>query len=285
MKKINMTYYQLDKLKRFYPKTNIINTEAKLYYYDNNRILKLFYNMDENKMYTLQMINKYKKDINIDELFLDFDLALISNKVIATISDYIEGNNLSKVLYSPQILLKDKINILIKIGKVLEKIRKVRSSIISDFYIGDLYEDNILLTNDGNIKIMDMDSCKINNNKAYPSKYLTRLSRRKIFNKKYTLDKKNPYIIIPNENTDNYCYNMIILNTLYQGDISKLKIQDFYKYLYYLDSIGISKELIKNFCTMYNEEDTKNLYYLLDDLSNKHQAHRNVYKIKKDYLK
>lgn len=282
MKKINMTYYQLDKLKRFYPKTNIINTEAKLYYYDNNRILKLFYNMDENKMYTLQMINKYKKDINIDELFLDFDLALISNKVIATISDYIEGNNLSNVLYSPQILLKDKINILIKIGKVLEKIRKVRSSIISDFYIGDLYEDNILLTNDGNIKIMDMDSCKINNNKAYPSKYLTRLSRRKIFNKKYTLDKKNPYIIIPNENTDNYCYNMIILNTLYQGDISKLKIQDFHKYLYYLDSIGISKELVKNFCTMYNEEDTKNLYYLLDDLSNKHQAHRNIYKLKKD---
>lgn len=282
MKKINMTYYQLDKLKRFYPKTNIINTEAKLYYYDKNRILKLFYNMDENKMYTLQMINKYKKDINIDELFLDFDLALISNKVIATISDYIEGNNLSNVLYSPQILLKDKINILIKIGKVLEKIRKVRSSIISDFYIGDLYEDNILLTNDGNIKIMDMDSCKINNNKAYPSKYLTRLARRKIFNKKYTLDKKNPYIIIPNENTDNYCYNMIILNTLYQGDISKLKIQDFYKYLYYLDSIGISKELVKNFCTMYNEEDTKNLYYLLDDLSNKHQAHRNIYKLKKD---
>ena len=78
---------------------------------------------------------------------------------------------------------------------------------------------------------------------------------------------------------------MIILNTLYQGDISKLKIQDFYKYLYYLDSIGISKELVKNFCTMYNEEDTKNLYYLLDDLSNKYQAHRNVYKIKKDYLK
>ena len=285
MKKINMTYYQLDKLKRFYPKTNIINTEAKLYYYDNNRILKLFYNMDENKMYTLQMINKYKKDINIDELFLDFDLALISNKVIATISDYIDGNNLSKVLYSPQILLKDKINILIKIGKVLEKIRKVRSSIISDFYIGDLYEDNILLTNDGNIKIMDMDSCKINNNKAYPSKYLTRLSRRKKFNKKYVVDKRCPHIIIPNENTDNYCYNMIILNTLYQGDISKLKIQDFHKYLYYLDSIGISKELVKNFCTMYNEEDTKNLYYLLDDLSNKHQAHRNIYKIKKDYLK
>ena len=47
-----------------------------------------------------------------NQLFLDFDLALISNKVIATISDYIEGNNLSKVLYSPQILLKDKINIL-----------------------------------------------------------------------------------------------------------------------------------------------------------------------------
>ena len=44
-------------------------------------------------------------------------------------------------------------------------------------------------------------------------------------------------------------------------------------------------DIWKNFFSMYSEEDTKNLYYLLDDLSNKHQAHRNVYKIKKDYLK
>ena len=135
MKKINLTYYQLDKLKRFFPKTMILNTEAKLYYYDNNRILKLFYHMDENKLYTLNMLDKYKNDINIDELFLDFDLGIISNKIVATISDYIEGNSLSKILYNPQILLKDKINILIKIGKILDKIKKVRNSIISDFFL------------------------------------------------------------------------------------------------------------------------------------------------------
>ena len=62
---------------------------------------------------------------------------------------------------------------------------------------------------------------------------------------------------------------------------TKLKIQDFYKYISYLDSIGVCKDLIKNFCSMYTEDNTYNLYYLLDDLKDKHLAHRNIYKLKK----
>ena len=71
---------------------------------------------------------------------------------------------------------------------------------------------------------------------------------------------------------------MIILNTLYKGDVSKFEINDFYSYLNYLSSIGISKELIRNFYTMYSEENTLNLYYLLD----KYNANKTIYKAKKD---
>lgn len=75
---------------------------------------------------------------------------------------------------------------------------------------------------------------------------------------------------------------MIILNTLYKGDVSKFEINDFYSYLNYLSSIGISKELIRNFYTMYSEENTLNLYYLLDELSDKYNANKTIYKAKKD---
>lgn len=71
---------------------------------------------------------------------------------------------------------------------------------------------------------------------------------------------------------------MIILNILYKGDVSKFEINDFYSYLNYLSSIGISKELIRNFYTMYSEENTLNLYYLLD----KYNANKTIYKAKKD---
>ena len=35
MNKIRIDYYQLDSMKRFYPKTSFINTESKLYFFND----------------------------------------------------------------------------------------------------------------------------------------------------------------------------------------------------------------------------------------------------------
>ena len=86
--------------------------------------------------------------------------------------------------------------------------------------------------------------------------------------------KYKTYLIEPNEYTDNYCFNMMILNALFSKDISKLRIEDFYKHIDYLKAIGVDSNLINNFYNMYNDN-TLNLYTELDSLK----------KCKKIYLK
>ena len=50
-----------------------------------------------------------------------------------------------------------------------------------------------------------------------------------------------------NENTDINCYTIIILNYLYNGKINNIGIEEFYRYINYLNDIGVDKELIQCF--------------------------------------
>ena len=260
MKTINLKLYELDRLKRFHPNTRFIGTESRLYLYPENnrlRIIKEIIDFNQNKLITIKLLNQYKKEINIKELILDNDILEIESKKTGTVTDYIEGTILSNIIYDKNIQISYKIDLLKKIGAVLEKMKAFRNNGIESFYIGDLHEDNIIITNDNDIRILDMDSSKIMYNEPFPSKYLTRFARRK---------KLENHLITPNENTDNYCFNMMILNALFSKDISKLKIDDFYSHIDYLNSIGIDKNLINNFYSMYNDSSVLNLNNELDSL-------------------
>ena len=86
----------------------------------------------------------------------------------------------------------------------------------------------------------------------------------------------------PNKDTDLYCYNIMVLNTLFQGDILRLTIDEFYDYLNYLESINIDKELLSLISKLYTEDSNYNIYEYLDTIDNNgYKAHRNIYKIKK----
>ena len=50
-----------------------------------------------------------------------------------------------------------------------------------------------------------------------------------------------------NENTDYYCYNIVLLNFLYGADINSLNIDEYYNYLNYLDSLKIDNLLLDSF--------------------------------------
>ena len=266
MQYINLKKEELNNLKRFFPKTMMFGTESKLYLYkkdDTLKIIKVINEMTDNKILTINLINNYSKNINIQELVLKSDIARIDNKPIGTITNYIEGTILSNIIYDKNTPLSYKIDLLKKIGCVLDKIKKVRNSGI-DFYIGDLHDDNIIVTKNNDIRILDMDSSKIMNNEAFPSKYLTRFVRRK---------KYDNYIINPTESTDNYCFNMMILNALFSKDMSKLKIADFNRHIDFLDSLGIDKNLINNFYSMYNDNNVLNLYTELDSLKKQNKIY------------
>ena len=266
MQEINLKKEDLNKLKRFFPSTLALGIESRLYLYPENnklRVIKEIKNISDNKLLTIKLLNKYCNDINIEELVLESDILYVDNKPVGNVTDYIEGTVLSNIIYNKNTSINYKIEILKKISNVLKSLKQIRDNGI-EFYIGDLHEDNIIVTKDNNIKICDMDSSKIMNNEPFPSKYLTRMARRK---------KYKNFIITPTESTDNYCFNMIVLNALFSKDMSKLKISDFNRHILYLDSIGVDKSLLNNFYSMYSDNNVQNLYNELDSL----KIHDKVY--------
>ena len=161
------------------------------------------------------------------------------------------------------------------------KLRREYTS-ISDFYINDLHESNFIVTKDDRIKVIDIDSCKINDNGIFNSKYLSSKSFiKEIYkygkndenNSKYkTYDTYHKYstditgAFIPDENTDLYCYIIVILNFLYEANIQNFTLQEFYDYLEYLQSLGIDHELISSFEKIASESNNDNPYELLYSL-------------------
>ena len=100
-----------------------------------------------------------------------------------------------------------------------------------------------------------MDSCRIDDNNPFIAKYLCPYSQVDLCPEKYiqsTSKNSNAYII-PNENSDLYCYNVMILNYIYQDNITKLDISEFYNYLSYLTSIGFPHELVDSFYKLFEK--------------------------------
>ncbi|HOZ88888.1 MAG TPA: hypothetical protein PK737_01455, partial [Bacilli bacterium] len=71
---------------------------------------------------------------------------------------------------------------------------------------------------------------------------------------------------IPNENTDLYCFSIIILNLLYGDNVQRLNLADYYEYLEYLETVGVSSELIAVFSKLYNLGNNENPLELIDQL-------------------
>ena len=292
MKIVNISQQRANNLRKYDIKC--LNTEAILYYFSmkkkwvkEDKIFKKFFVTNgkefSNKMYTINSLIDYKDKINIDELVIPDCLVSINSTIVGYAMDLINGVNLSQIIYDSKIDIKEKIRILKQIGEVLEKMKNVRKyTSVNDFYIGDIHEENIMVTNDGDIKVIDLDSSKILNNQASPTRYLQSLKRKGIiFNQKYNIDEVNPDIITPNIQTDYYCYMILLLNTLYQGDITKLDMKDFYLYLEFLKSIGINNELLDNLNNIYTSKPNHNIEYLLDSIGNEaYQARKEVFKMK-----
>ena len=58
----------------------------------------------------------------------------------------------------------------------------------------------------------------------------------------------------------------MILNTLYGGGINRLPLEEFYNYIEYLHSLGISQELINIFEKIVSNTHNENPYLLLEEL-------------------
>lgn len=190
-------------------------------------------------------------------------LAIVNGTVVGFTMPFIENINFDLILKDASISNSQKIEYFRQIGSILEKMKNVtRNTSISDFYLNDLHEANFILNLDTlKMNVVDIDSCKINGNKTFASKYLRSLNRMNSWPVKYKVVDEN---IVATENTDLYCYIVMILNFLYKGNITELSISEFFLYLDYLRSLGLPYEILECFSKIYENTDNQNICEYLD---------------------
>lgn len=291
MQIINMSKTKLNSLEPLILPKNVTSTECELFkytYYGKEKLLKKLHRTDgiifANKLYTIEALNA-NKDSMPSNFVLPESLVSINKKIEAFTMKYIKGINLSVILNNPDITYEEKIHYLKSIGRILEQMQNIRKyTNLNNFYLGDIHEDNFLVERDKQeIYIVDLDSCKIAGNKSFPGRYLTNSSLIKYNNTKYqTLlqtDDLADYKI--DENTDIYCYIIMILNYLYDGRVDRLSLDKFYDFINYLEDIKVNIELIECFNKIVVGGNNINPCNYLDTLTPKQVAGaRRLYKKK-----
>lgn len=291
MQIINMSKTKLNSLEPLILPKNVTSTECELFkypYYGKEKLLKKLHRTDgiifANKLYTIEALNA-NKDSMPSNFVLPESLVSINKKIEAFTMKYIKGINLSVILNNPDITYEEKIHYLKSIGRILEQMQNIRKyTNLNNFYLGDIHEDNFLVERDKQeIYIVDLDSCKIAGNKSFPGRYLTNSSLIKYSNTKYqTLSQTDAladYKI--DENTDIYCYIIIILNYLYDGRVDRLSLDKFYDFINYLEDIKVNIELIECFNKIVVGGNNINPCNYLDTLTPKQVAGaRRLYKKK-----
>lgn len=291
MQIINMSKTKLNSLEPLILPKNVTSTECELFKYPcygKEKLLKKLHRTDgiifANKLYTIGALNA-NKDSMPSNFVLPESLVSINKKIEAFTMKYIKGINLSVILNNHDITYEEKIHYLKSIGRILEQMQNIRKyTNLNNFYPGDIHEDNFLVERDKQeIYIVDLDSCKIAGNKSFPGRYLTNSSLIKYNNTKYqTLSQTDDladYKI--DENTDIYCYIIIILNYLYDGRVDRLSLDKFYDFINYLEDIKVNIELIECFNKIVVGGNNINPCNYLDTLTPKQVAGaRRLYKKK-----
>lgn len=276
---INFSNYNFKKLQKLQLDNAVTNTEGILYvipekekWNKEEKILKIFYNnigeQFGNKLLTLNSLIDNASIINIDEIVMPEKLASVGDQIVGFTMPYIPSVNLQTLLNSYNISNEVKIDYLKQIGIILDKMKKVRENTkVKDFFVNDLHEGNFIFDfNTNKIHLVDIDSCRINNNKPFAAKYLSRTSSIANMPNKYICNEftDNSGYIVPDENTDLYCYTVIVLNYLFKDKITKLNIEEFYTYINYLRRVGLPYKLLDKISKIYQYQDNENIYEYLD---------------------
>ena len=283
MEVVNITKNGLKKLKKVSLGYGILNTEADLFIMKTKDKWNIEYKMLKtlfcteganfsNKLFTINELIDNKSVINIDELVLPEKLLIVDGQVNGFIMPYIENTNFEEILNDMNISNLQKIEYFKQISHILHKMDNLRNnSDITEFYLNDLHASNFILNKKtGKINVVDLDSCKINGNKPFAAKYLTPFSPISSMKAKYRVNEEINFLgyIIPDKNTDLYCYIMTLMNFLFKGRISSLGRDNYYLYLEYLRSINYPYELLDKLSKIYEYVDNEEIGDELDLLTN-----------------
>ena len=260
MKIVDFSNREFKKIPELQLPRSVPNTEARLYLYDDktkwnkkHNILKVFYDtrIMSNKLYIIGQLLENKEDIDIEELVMPSAIVSINSEIVGYIMPYIEANtNMSLLLNNPNVSLKEKLKYLKQIYEILQKIEKVKK-LEGKFFLGDIHESNFIFDiMQQKIKVVDMDSCYINNSAVPVSRFLFNNFNLDCFPSKYPMTDDDR--VIPSHNSQVLCFLYMLLNTLSSDKSYNWSMESHYLYLNYLDKLGMNKEVLKFFNAMYD---------------------------------
>lgn len=241
---------------------------------DNDTVLKIFYTKSglyfSNKLYTINSLIDLKRQIDFSEIVFSAKLLIIDEKASGFTMPFIKGITLADLLKDGNINIDVKVKYLQEIGKILRKMAQIRQMNPNlNFYLNDLHAKNFIIDNfDNCLKVLDIDSCRIFENHPFLSKYVSSFTPIKDYLQKYNSKIKLTCggEFIADENTDLYCYVMLVLEFLYDGRVHLMSEKEYFDYLEYLKTIGAPQELVDAFAVVYSNEENINFDYLLDSI-------------------
>ena len=280
MQTININKKNADLLEILPLDSTIYNTEAKMLrfrYLDKDLVLKALHYSEgpifANKLYTIEMLDTYRYSLP-HSFCIPSHLVSVNKKVVGFALPFIHGENFMTLMRDHSISEEEKLYYYKRIGDILEQLRNIRKyTSLKDVYINDLHEGNIIINpNNKEVSLIDLDSCKIGTNCSFPSKYLSKgeLLEDKPFKYKYNQDDNGSGYLIANENSDIYCYIVMLINYLIGDNLWRISKNEFLELLDYLSCIGFDKELLDCLhLLLENDKDNKNPRDYLDTLTPK----------------
>ena len=179
METINLTKKTFNSLECYELPNYVYNTEGTLYilpiknrWNTQLKLLKRLYLTNGmvfgNKLQTINSLIDSKNELDIDEIVFPEKIAIVGGEIAGFTMPLIQSINLETALRSKDIDNEKKIKYLKQIGMILEKMKLRREyTSVSEFYINDLHESNFIVDETDNVRVIDIDSCKINGNKIF----------------------------------------------------------------------------------------------------------------------
>ena len=255
----------------------ILNAESTVYdfsYRGKHKILKELQTLSGpifgTKLYTVEMLDTYREFLP-ENFYIPDNLVSINSVISGFTAPFAEGTNLATVLQSNDVSLTEQIHYLKQIGGILDQLKLIRKyTPVKEFYLNDIHESNFIAnTKTKSLYVIDLDGCKIADNLPLAARYLSPFALLNSGERKYKINRNGEVSghIVADENSDLYCYNIIILNYLYGSSVNNMNIADFYDYLSYLSNIGMEKDLINSFKSLLHAGKNHNPVSELDSIT------------------
>ncbi len=278
MNVLNLRMKEIKKLRELYLEPGVLNTEAYMlvlkrkYSPDKKERVFKYLDMQEDqsimskKLYTVTTLDTLDEYKEIEELIIPDSIIYVDHNIAGFACELIYNHkNLGIIINNKNISLDKKLSYLKQMGDIIDKVERIKRE-DNVFQFGDLNEYNFIIDTNDKVKAIDLDSAYLGVgeplNMAY---YLLKNKYIKSLPEKYKSTNKG--IVIPSNNTDLYCYNMILLNALSKENLYRKDIDTYYKYLDYIKSLDLPKDLLESLNNIYIPKDNINPKDCLEEIN------------------